>query len=131
MIEIRIYNIYKMIIKYNIFGDKMMFILLEFFFGVLLLYALSYEIDYKIFPSYRKTKRGEKSQQKFIIAFTILASIVILIFNIIDLDILKGYKLIIVFVNLIFLFWLTNCSSWFRNKIIGFFNELQSIVEKH
>ncbi|MCK4240976.1 MAG: hypothetical protein KAX30_05080 [Candidatus Atribacteria bacterium] len=131
MIEIRIYNIYKMIIKYGIFGDKMMFILLEAFFIVLLLYALSYEV----YPFRNSNlniivKRGKESQQKFMIAYAILAPIVMLIFSIIDTDILKGYKLIIVIVNLIFLFWLTNHSSWFRNKIIGFFNKLQSKEEK-
>ena len=131
MIEIRIYNIYRMIIKYDIFSDKMMFILLEMFFIILLIYAISYEIGYKIFPSFMKVIRTEKSQQKLIIAFMILASIVILIFNIIDLDILTGYKLIIVIINLILLFWLTNYSSWFRNKIIGFFNKLQNVEEKH
>ena len=127
MIEMRI-TIYEMIIKYNIFGDKMMFILLEVLFGVLLLYALFYEI----YPFRNKiVKRAEKSQQKFIIAYAILAPIVMLIFSIIDVDILKGYKLIIVIVNLILLFWLTNYSGWFRNKIIGFFNKLQSKEEKH
>ena len=76
-------------------------------------------------------KRGKESQQKFIIVYTMLSPIVMLIFSIIEVEILKGYKLIIVIVNLIFLFWLTNYSNWFRNKIIGFFNKLQSKEEKH
>ena len=106
----------------------MLFILLEVFFGALLLRALLYEI----YPfRNKKVKRGKESQQKFIIVYMILAPIVIWIFSSINVDIPKGYKIIIVIVNLIFLFWLTNCSSWFRNKIIGFFNKLQSKIEKH
>lgn len=129
MIGIRIYNIYKIIVKYGIFGDKMLFVLLEVFFGVLLLRAFLYEI----YPfRNKKVKRGKESQQKFIIVYMILVPIVIwMISSSINVDIPKGYKIIIVIVNLIFLFWLTNCSSWFRNKISGFFNKLQSKIEKH
>lgn len=74
-------------------------------------------------------KRGDKSWNYFQIAYGFLLAISLSIIAV--LDIKSIYKVILILVLAVFLFWLCFYNDWFRNKIVGIFTKSQEKVERH
>lgn len=74
-----------------------------------------------------KVKRGEQSQVYFLSAFTILQTTGIAIVSVIDFPTI--YKIITLVVLVFSLTHVCFFNTWFRNKIIGFFNKVSQKEE--
>jgi len=76
-----------------------------------------------------KVKRGEKSWNYFVIAYSALLAIVLTSISIVDIS--WEYKVLgIIFLALI-LFYLCFFNDWFRNKIVGIMSKSQEKNENH
>lgn len=75
-----------------------------------------------------QVKRGDKSWNYFVIVCNILLVLVIAIISVLSIEWL--YKVVLILISSVFIFWLCFFNAWFRNKIVGIMSKSQEKVEK-
>jgi hypothetical protein len=110
---------------YFIFSDSVWYILIEIFFIGIVVYAF---LKHQLHRGSPQVIRGDTSWQYIFMTWIILSLIIVNVIS--SANILIGYKTFITIINLAFLVYLVFMNSWFRNKIVGFWNWFRHIPEK-
>lgn len=76
-----------------------------------------------------EVKRGEKSWAFFPIVYNILLTLSVGIVSV--FEICWFYKISVMILVAILLFWLCFFNKWFRNKIVGLMSKSQEKIEKY
>ncbi len=76
-----------------------------------------------------RVKRGEKSWNYFVTSFGILSGLVLAIVALLDID--WQYKVILVIISVVLIFYFCFVNDGSRNKIVGIMTRLQEKEEKH
>ncbi len=76
-----------------------------------------------------RVKRGEKSWNYFVTSFGILSGLAFAIVALLDIG--WRYKVILVIISVILIFYLCFINDWSKNKIVGMMTKLQEKEERH
>jgi len=88
------------------------------------------EVKAETKPSIKlEVKRGEKSWNYFPIMYAILLAVILTIISVLNIQ--WFYKIILIVLSAIILFWLCFFNNWFRNKTVGLMTKSQEKVEKY
>ncbi len=115
-------------------NDRWMYPIVQLSFILFVLFAISKDIRIWWIRKYRKSgfsgtlTRAPQEMGKFHTTYVALSFLLVLI--ILNVEILKDYKVFFILINIISLAYLCYFNGWFRNKLASLILKASSDVEK-
>lgn len=109
------------------FKNDFWFLVIQFI--IIVFFIIAFAKD-KMASGFARVKRGEESLKSIKKIFYIFINIFILVF-ISWCECIKPYRIFTFIVNTLLLFYLFFYSAWFKNKLVGFYSNINEKVDEY